>query len=274
MSQPAFSVHEPNGNETPLLVEVPHAGLYVDPQSLSSLIAPARSLVRDADLYVDELYREAPIEGATLLVSHVSRYVCDLNRSESDVDAATVDGGGSRATPHGLVWRTTTDDQPALGAPLPRSELIRRLRDFYRPYHARLSEILERKRHRFGFAVLLCAHSMPSRGRAGHADPGRQRADVVPGTRGRTSTAEFVIEAVDELVRELGWTIAHDDPYKGGFSTGHYGRPENGVHAIQIELARRLYMDEATLLKKQEDFGRTQAFCRRLVARLGACTLG
>jgi N-formylglutamate deformylase len=274
MNPPAFSVHEPDENESPLLVEVPHAGLYVDPQSLATLIAPARSLVRDADLYVDELYREAPNEGATLLVAHISRYVCDLNRSESDIDAATVEGGGSRATPHGLVWRTTTDDQPALGAPLPRTELTRRLQDFYRPYHGKLSEILQRKRARFGFAVLLCAHSMPSRGRAGHADPGRQRADVVPGTRGRTSTAEFAIETVEALVRELGWTIAHDDPYKGGFSTGHYGRPENGVHAIQIELARRLYMDEVNLLKKQEDFRKTQAFCRRLVARLGACTVG
>jgi N-formylglutamate deformylase len=270
----AFSVQDPTRNESPLLVEVPHAGLYVDPQSLSSLIAPARSLVRDADLYVDELYQDAPAEGATLLVAHVSRYVCDLNRSESDIDAATVDGGGGRAAPHGLVWRTTTDDQPALGAPLPRSELARRLRDFYRPYHAKLSEILQRKRERFGYALLLCAHSMPSRGRAGHADPGRDRADVVPGTRGRTSAAESVIRTVDQLVTELGWTLAHDEPYKGGYSTGHYGRPEEGVHAVQVELARRLYMDEATLLKRQKDFERTQAFCRRLVARLGACTVG
>jgi len=88
------------------------------------------------------------------------------------------------------------------------------------------------------------------------------------------SAVEFVIEAVEELVQELGWTVAHDDPYKGGFSTGHYGRPEEGVHAIQIELARRLYMDEATLLKVQGDFEKTQSFCRRLVARLGACTVG
>ncbi len=274
MTLAAFSVHEPTRAESPLLVEVPHAGLAVDPQSLASLIAPARSLVRDADLYVDELYQDAPIEGATLLVAHVSRYVCDLNRSESDVDAAAVDGGGGRAAPHGLVWRTTTDDQPALGAPLPRSELTRRLRDFYRPYHEKIAEILRRKRDRFGFALLLCAHSMPSRGRAGHADPGRERADVVPGTRGRTSAAEAVIEVVDQLSDEFGWTVAHDEPYKGGYSTGHYGRPEEGVHAVQVELARRLYMDEATLLKRQKHFDLTRAFCRRLVARLGACTVG
>jgi N-formylglutamate deformylase len=268
-----FSVREPVGQETPVVVEVPHAGLLVDALSLATLIAPARSLGRDADLYVDELYASAPELGATLLCATVSRYVCDLNRGEADVDSQTVEGGAARPTPHGLVWRTTTENLPAIPAPLPRQELERRLAEIYRPYHATLRHLLDQKLERFGVAVLICGHSMPSRGRAGHTDPGRERADVVPGSRGRTTASARVVDLPEVVATELGWSVAHDEPYRGGFTTGHYGRPDRRVHAIQVELARRLYMHEQTLHKKPNDFDKTQAYCRSLVARMGKLAL-
>lgn len=264
-----FSVHRPAAEEIPVVVEIPHAGLYVDPQSLATIAAPARCLGQDADLYVDELYAHAPMEGATVLAAHVSRYVCDLNRSESDVDGLAVYGGTARSAPHGLIWRTTTDDVAALVSPLSEMELNRRLDRIYRPYHRTLEQLIAEKKDRFGFAILLCAHSMPSRGRAGHADPGQDRADVVPGTRSRTTAAAEVIEVVEHVARSFAWTIAHDTPYRGGYSTAHYGQPAQRVHTIQIELARRLYMDERTLAKKADGFERTRRFCRTVVARLG-----
>lgn len=268
-----FSVHEPTARETPVVVEVPHAGLFIDPEALATLVAPARAVGQDADLYVDALYADAPAEGATLLVAHVSRYVCDLNRAADDVDHLTVEGGSGRPSPHGLVWRATTENLPALKEALPRGELDRRLCRIYEPYHATLRGLLDAKVARFGHAVLLCAHSMPSRGRAGHADPGRPRADVVPGSRGRTTAARSVIAVPDELARDRGWTVAHDDPYKGGYSTAKYGQPRAHVHAVQVELSRRLYMNERTLEKKPNDFVRTQDYCRAVVARLGAVAL-
>jgi N-formylglutamate amidohydrolase len=268
-----FSVREPEAAETPVVVEVPHAGLYVDPPSLAFIEAPVHALGRDADLLVDDLFADAPLAGASLLVARVSRYVCDLNRSERDVDALTVQGAEGRASPHGLIWRTTTDALPAIARPLPHAELERRLALIYRPYHATLRRLLEAKRKRFGFAVLLCGHSMPSRGRPSHSDPGHERADVVPGSRGRTSAAPAVIELAECFAREQGWSVAHDDPYRGGFSTEHYGRPGEGVHALQVELARRLYMNEAELTKKPRAFEETRAACRTLVARLGELEL-
>ena len=269
-----FTVIEPGDGETPLTVEVPHAGLLVDGPALSRLAAPARAIGRDADLYVDELYAEAPAHGATLLVSNVSRYVCDLNRSELDVDAESVEGAPphARAT-RGIIWRLTSDGGRVLDAPLPRAELERRLDTYYRPYHRALAELLERKRARFGFAVLLAAHSMPSVGRAGHGDPHAKRADVVPGTRGRTSAAAAFIDRVDAHARAAGMTVAHDDPYQGGYTTQHYGRPDLGIHVVQIELARRLYMEEATLTKNK-DFPRLRAWCTSLVKTLGVATAG
>jgi N-formylglutamate amidohydrolase len=240
----------------------------VDAAVLSTLLAPANALGRDADLYVDELFQDAPAQGAALLAAHVSRYVVDLNRAELDFDALAVEGGSARVSPHGLIWRTTTEGRSALAGPLSRAELERRLDLYYRPYHAALKRVLEARVATFGFAILLCAHSMPSRGRDGHQDTGRERADVVPGSRGRTSAAASVIDCVDRAAREAGFSIAHDQPYRGGFSTGHYGRPDHGVHAIQIELSRRLYMNELTLERKARDFEQLRGFCRELVARL------
>ncbi len=86
---------------------------------------------------------------------------------------------------------------------------------------------------------------MPSYGRDGHRDPGSRRADVVPGSRGGTSAAAAIIDVPDRLARGKGWSVAHDEPYRGGFSTAHYGRPEERQHAVQVELSRRLSMDEA-----------------------------
>lgn len=266
----SFRVSEPSVEETPVVVEVPHAGLGIDAVTVANLSAPIRCLANDADLYVDELYAEAPSVGATLLVAEMSRYVCDLNRSEQDVDPLAASGGTAQRAPHGLIWRETTEGQRALYQPLPRAELERRLERFYRPYHQCLTRLLNAKRAKFGFVVLLAGHSMPSRGRAGHTDTGRDRADVVPGSRGRTTAAAEVIDTPDGLAREYGWSVVHDDPYRGGFTTQHYGRPTLGQHAVQVELSRRLYMDESSLEKKPGGFEETRRYCTQLVARLGA----
>jgi N-formylglutamate amidohydrolase len=275
MSGPSFGgavrVVAPRGRETAVVVEVPHAGLALDAETLATLVAPAQAIGRDADLFVDELYADAPDVGATLFLAPMSRYVVDLNRAETDVDESTVLGGGNavRAT-RGLVWRLTSDGAAAIAAPLSRVEVDRRLALYYRPYHRALAQLLEEKVARFGWAVLLAAHSMPSTGRAAHGDPNEVRADVVPGTRGRTSARPAFIDAVDAHARAAGLTIAHDTPYRGGYATAHYGRPDLGVHAVQVELARRLYMNEETLQRAPEAFAKMRAFCTGLVERLGA----
>jgi N-formylglutamate amidohydrolase len=265
-----YSVVEPTVEETPLVVEIPHAGLYVDGPALATLAAPARSIGRDADLYVDEIYADAPARGATLITASVSRYLVDLNRSEQDVDPETVEGApvGSRAT-RGIVWRLTSDGGRVLERPLVRAELERRLDAYYRPYHRALARAIEHKRSKFGFAIVLAAHSMPSVGRAGHGDPQAMRADVVPGTRGRTSAAAAFIDAVDAHARAAKLSVSHDDPYQGGFTTQFYGKPERGVHVVQLELARRLYMDEAALARGP-GWTRMRAWCADLVTLLGS----
>jgi N-formylglutamate deformylase len=273
-----FERIDPTGPETPIVVEVPHAGIEAGAAFLEPMIAPARSIARDADLYVDALYEDAPALGATLLVARASRYVIDLNRGEKDVDGDVVEGArGDVRMHHGLVWRTTSDGEPALARRLSAHELQERLDLVWRPYHRELAAIVERKRQRFGIVVLLAAHSMPSaeRGARGAGRDGREtaeaaargRADVVPGSRGRRSAAGRFIDVVEAHAIAEGWSVRHDEPYAGGFTTQHYGRPAGGVHAVQVELARRLYLDEASL-RPLPRFPAVRAWCRSLVGKL------
>jgi N-formylglutamate deformylase len=252
----AFEIVAPTVGELPVLVEVPHAGLAVPDDVLDVLAAPLDALMRDADLYVDKLYANAPGRGARLLVSHVSRYVVDLNRDRGDVDRGTVSDHPAPVSsqPRGVVWRATTDGRPVLRRPLNYQGLLGRLARYYEPYHATLAATLAELRERHGFAILVAAHSMPSLGRSLHADPGAARADVVPGTRGRTSCDPRLIDLVDAHFRNAGLSVLHDTPYRGGFSTTHYGRPRQGLHAIQIELNRALYMDEDSFEPREADF--------------------
>ncbi len=213
-------LREPKVPATPLIVEVPHAGTFVDELTRATLAVDASAIARDADLFVDELYALAPTVGATLITTPFSRYVVDLNRGETDLDEATMEGGPRepRAT-RGLVWRLTSDNRRAITRPLTRAEVDRRLDLLYRPYHAALRRLIDERRARFGFAIVLAGHSMPGTGRAGHGDAARVRADVVPGTRGRTSAADVFIDAVDSQARAAGFTVArhalsrwvHDD---------------------------------------------------------------
>jgi N-formylglutamate deformylase len=205
----------------------------------------------------------------------VSRYVVDLNRAQDDFDSATVSDhpNAAGAQPRGVVWRATTDGRPILRRPLTFAALRKRLTAYYTPYHDALRQTLESMRSNFGFAILLAGHSMPSRGRSLHIDAGIRRADVVPGTRGRTSADARVIDLVDEHFRSAGLSVRHDDPYKGGFATTYYGQPNKKQHAIQIELNRALYVDEDKFAKREGDFESLQRLLDQLIVKLGQLDL-
>ena len=265
-----FELTVPEGG-IPVLVEIPHAGLWVPDVVADELSAPEDAIKRDADIYVDRLCAHAPDFGAARLAAAVSRYVVDLNRADDDVDTVTVSDHPAPAgvQPRGVVWRATTDGRPVLKRPLTYQALLERLARFYRPYHDALQSTLAQLKERHGHVILLAAHSMPSRGRSLHTDRGAARADIVPGTQGRTTASARVIDLVDAHFRDAGLTVRHDEPYRGGFSTSHYGRPGEGVHAIQIELNRALYVNEQTFEPLVGDFERLQELLDQLFPKLG-----
>lgn len=252
-----------------MLVEVPHAGTTLTPEARALLTVGDEAVLRDADAWVDVLYRDAPKHGATLLVAELSRYVVDLNREEDDVDAWTVAGmkTSSGEHPRGVVWRETGDGTAALRRPLTREEFEARLERHYRPYHRTLAEELTRLRDTHGHVVLLAAHSMPSTGRTAQGAWSR-RADVVPGTRGKSTAARAIIDVVEQHFRAAGLSVRHDDPYRGGATTARWGRPDEGFHAVQIELNRALYMNESSGVPKPEGLEWLAGVCASLVGKL------
>jgi N-formylglutamate deformylase len=237
-----FDATLPEVPETPVVVSVPHAGNEVG--GFASALVPGLDVRCDADLFVDQLYAGAP-RGA-FIRAHLSRFVCDLNRDADDVSPRAVPAHPAprNADGRGFVWEVTTTGAPALARPLTLEEWQAR-RAIHASYHGAIDTAMERARARFGFAVLVDGHSMPSVGHQGHTDPGRPRADIVPGDRNGTSCAPALSALVGEHFGEHGLSVAFNEPYRGGFITAHHGRPAESFHAIQIEMRRDLYMNEA-----------------------------
>lgn len=264
-----FSLRAPEAPpSTPVVVSVPHAG--VGTGRFGDALSPTLDVRCDADLHVDRLYRvggdQAP---ETCLAARLSRFVCDLNRDPDDVSREAVpEHHAPRNTDgRGFIWAVTTAGAPALARPLSLDEWRARAA-YHAAYHGAITTALDRARERFGFAVLVDGHSMPSRGRVGHKDPGRARADVVPGDRDGTSCAPSLSRLVGEHFASRGYSVAFNDPYKGGFITTHHGRPSANIHAIQIELRRDLYMNETTYDLVEPGFTRLSESLSDLITAL------
>jgi N-formylglutamate amidohydrolase len=259
-----------------VLVEIPHSGLQVPPEVESEIDASPSAMLRDSDIYVDQLYQRAPEKGATLLVSRVSRYVVDLNRGPDDVDSVAVPKHpNARHLPaRGVVWRARTDGTPLLRAPLTVEQFARRIELFYEPYHRTLRDVAAQIQEQHGQVVIVAAHSMPSAGRRTVGGRPARRADIVPGTRGRSTADGRIIDLIDSHFREAGLSVKHDDPYRGGWTTSTYGAPKRGQHAVQIELNRALYVDEQTSEIKKNDFTQLQIVLDQLVGKLGKLVTG
>lgn len=255
---------------TPVVVSVPHAGTFVPAEDRATLGADERTLLRDADLFVDRLWQRAPALGCALLVARYSRYVLDLNRAPGDVDREVCPEIDlpSRTNPRGLIWRISTEGKNVLPRPLTKAEVQSRIERIHRPYHAALERLLEERRRAFGYAILVDGHSMPSVGRAGHADPSVRRADIVPGdVRGR-SCASALSELVRDHFQAAGYDVKPNEPYMGGYITRHHGRPTSGWHAIQIEVNRDLYMDEDACTFDDERAAKLVPVLEALLGRL------
>lgn len=255
---------------TPLVVSVPHAGTHIPDEDRAAVGADERTVLRDADLFVDRLWQRAPSLGAALVVATHSRYVLDLNRAPGDVDREVCPEleVPSRPNPRALIWRVSTEGKPVLPRPLTKAEVESRRARVHRPYHDALARLLEERRRAFGYAILVDGHSMPSVGRVGHADTAVRRADIVPGdVRGR-SCARALSELVREHFTSAGFEVKPNDPYMGGYITRHHGRPSSGVHAIQIEVNRDLYMDEDACTFDDERAARLVPVLEALLERL------
>ena len=273
MSEPSlYRLQRPEEQTLPVVVDVPHAGEWIPDDVRDEMVIGSRKLRRDLDLYVDQIWECAPQLGATLLASNVSRYVVDLNRAPDDVSEQTVEGGqrvyeDGYYQDRGVVWRQTTAKTPVMDGPLSKKAFEERLERFYFPYHEVLEREVERVRSEFGYCVLIDGHSMPSTGRKGHSDPGARRAEIVPGDVDGEACDRTVRWMIEEHFRDAGFSVRSNEPYKGGWITRKFGRPNKGLHAIQIEVRRDLYMNERTFKIRRSGLEQLASVCEELLPR-------
>lgn len=224
--------------DSPLLINVPHAGTFV-PEALRAQLTAAALPLPDTDWHVDRLYAPATALGATLMLATHSRYVVDLNRDPDDV-ALYPDADNTELCP----TRTFANEAIHQAGCAPTPEQVRQRRaEYWQPYHAQLQAELARIRARHGHAVLLDAHSI--RSEVPRFFAGRL-PDLNVGTDdGRSCSAELEATAVVTLNAQRRFTTVLNGRFKGGYITRHYGRPEAGVQALQLEIVQAAYMNEA-----------------------------
>ncbi len=237
------------------------------------------SLRRSEDSHVDALFAAAPEVGASLLAARYPRAYVDLNRAANELDPLLfedplpVDAQADServAAGLGVIARVVASGVPIYAGRLPLAEAERRIAAIYRPYHAALADLLRTARRRCGWSLLLDCHSMPSGiGGTSHEVAGGAATgvDIVLGDCHGTSCAPALVAAAESALRGMGYRVRRNRPYAGGYCTQHYGRPATGIHALQIEINRALYMDEATL-DRRPDFSRIAADMTRLLAAL------
>ena len=269
----AFVRHDPTVAPVPLVFDSPHSGTHY-PADFDHL--PPRALVRKAeDTHVDALYAAAPGVGATLIEALFPRAYIDPNRDVTDLDPAVVDESWpgplnpSRKTELGigLVWRLAQGGVPMYARPLPVAEVERRIALCYEPYHAAVAAAIDERHRAFGAVWHIDCHSMPAVGDVMSDDPGRPRADFVLGDRDGTTCAPEFTAFVARTLAGMGYEVAVNDPYKGVELVRRHGRPAERRHSLQIEVNRKLYMDEGSL-ERSSGFAALQADLTRLAEAL------
>jgi N-formylglutamate deformylase len=273
MAHQAVRQRDPPGEPIPLVLDSPHSGTSY-PADFDH-VAPRLTVRQAEDTHVDELYAAAPRFGATLLDALFPRAYIDPNRHLSDIDQALLAEPWpdpvklTRKTELGigLVWRLAHGGAPMYDRRLTVAEVRRRIEHCYAPYHRTLADVLDERHRRFGVVWHLNCHSMPSVGDALSDDPGRLRADFVLGDRDGTTCAPEFTQFVARTLRELGYEVAINDPYKGVELVRLHGRPGELRHSLQIEANKKLYMDETTL-EKHVGFTELQGNLTRLLEAL------
>ena len=248
-----FHLHEPSGTHVPLVVDSPHSGTEY-PEDFRAVM-PLERLREAEDTYVDELYADAPAAGATLIAARFPRVYIDPNRSLLDIDASLLEAAWpgpaipSRKTQLGvgLIWRLLDTGEAIYDRKLTVEEVKRRIVAFHQPYQRAVKDALDQAHEHFGAVWHLNVHSMPAvSSKISEEGPGKSRADFVLGDRdGTTCSAEFT-QLVAEKLRAMGYDVKINDPYKGVELVRAFSDPKANRHSLQVEVNRRLYMDEKT----------------------------
>lgn len=273
MSDTVYRLHLPEVPTSCAVFNSPHSGRDYPESLRASSRLTGLQLRSSEDAFVDDLFGSAPEFGAPLLAACVPRACVDLNRAADELDPALIVGASRRTTSPriaaglGVIPRVVAEGRVIIEGKLSFAEAEQRLATYYRPYHARLGRLLAEQRARFGQAILLDCHSMPHDAVASAPLIWGRQPDVVLGDRFGAACDRWLIDAACEAFRDAGFTVARNAPFAGGYITQRYGRPRERIHALQIEIDRSLYMNEARI-EPNADYATVKGMIRKVVAVL------
>jgi len=259
----------------PIVFSTPHSGRCYPEDFVHAAALPLRDLRRSEDFLVDGLFSAAPDAGCWQLVAHRPRAWLDLNRAPDELDPEMFDAPPPkkvRITPRvsaglGVIPRLVAEGMEIYARQLSWSEAEERLRTGYHPYHERLRRLLLHLRDHHGQAVLIDCHSMPASAARAMTPLGGRKPHVILGDRNGASCSPLLTDALEELFTAAGLRVSRNRVYAGGYITGHYGASGLGMHAIQIEINRELYMQKGGY-RPSSGFRRLQAAISGIIAQL------
>jgi N-formylglutamate amidohydrolase len=259
---------------TPLVFASPHSGRDYPDDMMSAAALDAQTIRRSEDAFVDDLIEAAPALGAATITARYARAYIDLNREAFELDPGMFEDElpefarartARVAAGLGAIARVVSEGQEIYARKLMYAEARGRIEGAHRPYHAALERLVAEAHRTHGFAILIDWHSMPA---AAAKAGGRDRpCDFVLGDRFGAACAGALTQRVERELEAMGYRVARNTPYAGGYTTEHYGRPARGVHALQIAVNRALYVDEASLAPTP-GFERLKADLERLTTAL------
>lgn len=270
---PPFTIVRPAVQTAPFVWCSPHSGRIYPRAFLDAVRLDAMALRKSEDCYVDDLVASIPSLGAPLLAAQFPRAYLDVNREPYELDpelfaeplpdyantlSARVIGG------LGTIARIVADGEEIYTQPLKLAQAFERIELLYKPYHAALADLIDVTHRTFGYAILIDCHSMPS---SLMTQNGGARPDFVLGDRFGAACKPQLSAFVKDTLTRLGYETHMNRPYAGGFITEHYGRPARGIHSLQLEINRGLYLDEMKL-EKTTGFSRLQRDLATLAQRL------
>lgn len=249
----AFVLTRPDRRTGPVIFASPHSGRDY-PADFLAIALPDRQVIRSSeDAFVDQLFDMAPALGAPLLAAKVPRAYVDLNRAADELDPAVIEGIHRPAhNPRissglGVIPRVVAGGRAIYRGKLTLIEAEYRLRTFWHPYHLALGNLIDETVQSFGRAVLIDCHSMPHEAIEAHTRPGQPRPQVVLGDRFGATAGREVIDRIESAFAETGLRVSRNTPFAGAHVAQAYGRPSRGVHVVQVEIDRALYMDETQI---------------------------
>ncbi|RME97073.1 MAG: N-formylglutamate amidohydrolase [Alphaproteobacteria bacterium] len=252
-----FTIRRPPVHTSPVIFNSPHSGRVYPRSFIEASCLDALTLRKSEDCYVEELFAAAPDHGAPLMYAHFPRAYLDVNREPYELDPALISDKLPRYANTqsvrvvgglGTIARVVAESQEIYREGLPLEEALRRINHLYKPYHDALAGLMEETRNRFGSAVLIDCHSMPS---SPALDNGGPRPDFILGDRFSTSCNPELTRFAARTLKRLGYVVTLNKPYAGGFITEHYGRPSQGFHSLQVEVNRALYLNETNFTRNR-----------------------